>query len=156
MPTTSVDELDVVSTDTTARSVVVAHVCRLTGSDEPTRIDALLSDLNGSSDEWTITVREPSRHEPHGALLFDNTQFDEHTGVYISSTDIDSPLRDSEQEVTYDVYNPMSTDILTVSDDIEDIVTAVQAAVERANRERSRSITPRASVIQRVSTALFG
>jgi hypothetical protein len=94
--------------------------------------------LEGELDDWDIEFRQPSDNEPVGALLFDHPQYTEHVGVYISSTDIDSPTRTTEG-IAYDIYNPMETDILTVEDDFDDPIDALDAAVERANRELDRT-----------------
>lgn len=146
-------QTDYISTDTNSLRAVAKAFCSHTTA-IPDDVVAALRTLTGSPNNWTVTYRPASENEPHGALLFDHPQLDDISAVYVSSTDIDTPRRSSTQPVTYDVFNPMETDILTVKDDLENPVRAVQVAVTRANSEYERHHTRASNIVSRISKAL--
>lgn len=97
------------------------------------QIQKILSNLAGFDRSWTITLHDPDEHDPNGRITIRHSSFNQHTAIEVTS-------RETKRSITYDVYNPMETDILTTAEDVT-LPEALRIAVETANSERKRQST---------------
>lgn len=111
-------------------------------------IETAFNKLTGPVGLWHITVHDPDEHNPHGRLVIEHRTFDKHTQIVIASGN-------SGHQTTYDVYQPMKTDILTEADNVS-IETALNTAIETANTEINKQsvLAPAFAVTDRVQNAL--